>query len=889
MNGDDLRGSEVENLKPVAGEILDILDKVAAGARLELQRPPSPSADALASVNSLTSTHALNRLGSISNANREAAQALANEPAIARVTVEDDSGKVRNIYICRAAPISGFQNLASYRAPVGRLAAMPILSRVTLPGGQIFTVTSKVRLRPTELPEGWESKDTIFESDSGAPVTVESLRGLLRAEIDDGEALDRLLAEESAQGNVRLGIRRALLTKMGLRDQPVLDQFQDEIFRLPLDRRLLILGAPGTGKTTTLIRRLGQKLDVEHLDEAEKKLVSLAGGASHANSWLMFTPTELLKQYLKEAFAREGIPAPDLCIRTWDEHRRDLARNVFGILRTTSQAGLVLKEAAQILGPDALGQPLEWFSDFDSWQTKLFLADLSAAAADLESDQSPAASDLGKKVAGILKRSASNSPAVTLSELAAEATGAGSLSADLKSSTDQIVKGALNLQLNRNKGFIDELALFVDGLAGEAEDGEGEQDDPEDDEQEELPGTRRAAAANAYMQAVRAQARAAASRRSLDPKSRSARILQWLADRTLDDTRRIEVGKKLLVQQKVRRFANPIRRYLGGFSRRYREFRRTRRAAGSWYATGEFAATDVHPLELDVVLLALLRGAGELIRQRGSAGDAAQIWTALDPVRDLYRNQIVVDEAADFSPLQLGCMAALSHPRLRSFFACGDFHQRLTRWGTKSMEELAAVLPGLDVREISVSYRQTRQLNEFAKAIIKLETGSDRDVVLPANVDSDGVAPAMLEIGGRGGSNCAAWIADRVKEIERFVGQMPSTAIFVNSERDVIPVADELNAILAEQNIRVVPCPQGQAMGQENDIRVFDVQHIKGLEFETVFFVGVDELAAQQPELFHKYLYVGATRAATYLGLTCNAYLPEEIRSLRDLCVSVWY
>ena len=29
-----------------------------------------------------------------------------------------------------------------------------------------------------------------------------------------------------------------------------------------------------------------------------------------------------------------------------------------------------------------------------------------------------------------------------------------------------------------------------------------------------------------------------------------------------------------------------------------------------------------------------------------------------------------------------------------------------------------------------------------------------------------------------------------------------------------------------------------------NDVRVFDIQHIKGLEFEAVFFVGVDRLAA---------------------------------------------
>jgi hypothetical protein len=57
-----------------------------------------------------------------------------------------------------------------------------------------------------------------------------------------------------------------------------------------------------------------------------------------------------------------------------------------------------------------------------------------------------------------------------------------------------------------------------------------------------------------------------------------------------------------------------------------------------------------------------------------------------------------------------------------------------------------------------------------------------------------------------------------------------------------------------------VACYEGRAIGEENDIRVFDVQHIKGLEFEAVFFVGIDELVTQRPELFDKYLYVGDPR-----------------------------
>jgi DNA helicase IV len=232
-------------------------------------------------------------------------------------------------------------------------------------------------------------------------------------------------------------------------------------------------------------------------------------------------------------------------------------------------------------------------------------------------------------------------------------------------------------------------------------------------------------------------------------------------------------------------------------------------------------------------------------------------------------------------------MAALAHPHIRSFFACGDFNQRLTTWGARSAEDVKWVFPDFDIKEITVSYRQSRQLNELARAMIHAVGGTEQKVTLPRHVDNEGVPPALLESASEH-SIVVNWLADHIREIERFIGQLPSTAIFVNSEAEVGPVAEALSAALAEHNIQVIACPQGQAMGQDNDVRVFDVQHIKGLEFEAVFFIAIDRLAVLQPELFDKYLYVGTTRAATYLGITCEDTLPPVIETLRPMFAADW-
>ncbi|MEQ5778591.1 ATP-binding domain-containing protein [Thalassospira sp. NFXS8] len=880
-----------DDVRPIAQESLDTFEKIARSALQDIQKKRASGNTISIARNTFTDGAAVRSAGNTARRILEGNRSLKQEPAIARVVVADEDGQRTTYYFSRtyAASLPGEKaKFTTYHSKLGTLAEIEVGDEYTVMLGErevSLEVLERAKFSPFLSDGKWDADNVVFQLENERFLSADSLRQLLSEYEDFNEdILDALIREESAAAGIREGIRRAVISKMGLRDQLILDRYQGEIFRMPLSARLLLLGAPGTGKTTTLIRRLAQKIDVEFLEGDEQQLVS----RDHSQSWIMFTPTELLKLYVREAFNKEDIPAPDGRVHTWSEFRSHLARNEFKFLRSaTLRSGFVMNASVGILLPNVESDQISFFNDFSGWQQKKFWDEIRIAAEGLLKGKKPETIALGERALQVLREARTPLDAGTLVSFTAISSEVSALVGELKKSSDEIIKRGLTEQLNRDKGLLDDIATFLTAQGTPSEDEDYDQE-LEDEEEGNQPPKGRAAARNAYMRAMRSLARSKARGGKLSPKSTMGRLVAWMGDRVLAEKELSVLGRSLLIQSSLRPLVNPATKYIEGIPSRYRQFRRIRQGEGHWYVPDGGSQTDITPIEVDILLLAMLKASNsvEALSSRLIENDPLS-GRLIERMTRLYKNQVLVDEATDFSPIQLSCMANLCNPRIRSFFACGDFNQRVTNWGTRSAEEMRWVLPDFQIRTIDVGYRQSKKLHELAQHILSSTGTLTAEVKLPNFSENVGLSPVLIQ-SLNVPSDQAAWLADRITEIERFSGAMPSIAVLVNAENEIFELAAALEVALAPNNVTVQACPQGQVRGSDSAVRIFSVEHIKGLEFEAVFFVDVDELAEKEPDLFDKYLYVGATRAATYLGVTCRNLLPSKMIPLTPLFSENW-
>ncbi|MCD8521882.1 MAG: ATP-dependent helicase [Saccharospirillaceae bacterium] len=882
----------MDELQPLAKETLDTLEEIANTAQTKLQSGSDRSTDSFASSNSFTGAVAHQNLANIQKSEQEGFRSLTREPAIMRMVLEDDEGNLGVVYISRTTSIvlgSG-NKVASYHSDIGKLAETPLgeIAVVKLDGKPTrYYVIEKLSIKPQHQAKEWDSKLSVLLHIDADTMTISSLRSLL-ASVDD--EFERMLAGVKPADVIKVGIEHQVRTAMGLRDQPILDQFQGTIFRLPLDEQLIILGPPGTGKTTTLIKRLGQKLDVFSLNEDERHIALRNDHIRpHQQSWLMFTPSELLKHYLKEAFSLENISASDEHVKTWTSFRNSFARNTLGVLKTANGGRFLLNANSEIVHQEVIKDPRDWFEAFAQFHKDGLKQQVKTGLTQIEAASSDMPDDLLERLQGVVSRLDTDSlisiyQSLRLLDAILEANRTKS-----KDKASKLIKDEQVKLYRQEKTIFASLNTYLESIATLS-------DDAEDDEEEDLADDAGlsppsmagdAKGAHAYATAIRALARSYYLKKSPPKSGRNAAVLAFLNERIPSADILNEVGRSVSLQAGLGQFIKAHTKYVSAVSSNYARFRGSKDAKERFYSAAS-KSNAISPIELDLVILTILKNVRELLEQTFVTRNLEESeFDYLKTIVGHFRNQIMVDEATDFSLLELACMESLTSLNTRSFFACGDFNQRITSTGLRQFEQLEWVSKRIKAHSIRVVYRQSQLLNRFANDLLVLQQGDlSAAGQLPDDSIHEGVSPVLGE--NIEGEATVKWLADRINEVERSVGAglFPTIAVLVNSEGTVQPMAEQLTPYLT--NLKAVACSEGRSLGEGTDVRVFDIRHIKGLEFEAVFFVGIDQLAVEQPELFDRYLYVGTTRAATYLGITCNGGLPASLEPLRHHFVGDW-
>jgi len=90
----------------------------------------------------------------------------------------------------------------------------------------------------------------------------------------------------------------------------------------------------------------------------------------------------------------------------------------------------------------------------------------------------------------------------------------------------------------------------------------------------------------------------------------------------------------------------------------------------------------------------------------------------------------------------------------------------------------------------------------------------------------------------------------------------------------------QIQARLEPIGIQVDGSRDGNNLGNAARVRIFPVECIKGLEFEAVFYVGIDRMAEIHKELIDKFVYVGLSRARSFLGVSYERQFPQRLQCI---------
>jgi DNA helicase II / ATP-dependent DNA helicase PcrA len=237
----------------------------------------------------------------------------------------------------------------------------------------------------------------------------------------------------------------------------------------------------------------------------------------------------------------------------------------------------------------------------------------------------------------------------------------------------------------------------------------------------------------------------------------------------------------------------------------------------------------------------------------------------------LVYEHVLIDEAQDLSPVELAVVQATVSPA-QSITLAGDVAQRLlldngfSDW-TGVLEDLG--LSHVAVEPLELSYRSTAQIIGFANAVL------------------GPLAPARAPVAIRSGAPVDLFRFAHTGDAVGFVGESLRELIATEPRASVAVIARyPEQADIWHQGLEKAEVPYLRRVADQDfafrpGVDVTDVKQVKGLEFDYVVLVDVNDSAYPADEEARHLLHIGSTRAAHQLWVIAtgrpSTLLPPEL------------
>ncbi len=672
-----------------------------------------------------------------------------------------------------------------------------------------------------------------------------------------------------------------------LRFNPILDPVQNRIKTQNLFNGITVVidGGPGTGKTTTMIQRLKYLTDIYAIEEdasnetnlyklTATQRVHLETAIKEQRDWIFFSPSTLLKEYLADAMNREGLTNTNAKVWCWDEYRNKVIRENYMLIDPSNDnAPFKASRSKEVLFNDC-SSVIDSFNAF-------FLDSLKQIKNRFPQIGDSNQQYLWMSIATNIQNRFENSDSFSIQQFI-------QLFNALEQLYSKDCKGLLLENRNTVKRIADEIYVLAqqksdvfESLVSLAKVNIVEQTEDSDDEQDTIEETE--ITEEEFDSAILLMIRTWLKRICYSKKNPDIRLTQRqehiskllipiLTDEHLKQMDRI--GELALFEQ-FAKYTRGIRSNLfGGFAAKYKRFRRQALANkdNSWNLQELEAllkrreGKELHAQE-QALLIGFINNLVKMVLRISKNGVNHPFVIAYN---DLTCPIIGVDEATDFCECDIYAMQSLLYNDYNSFTLCGDLMQRLTKQGIKTWKAIAPFLGEMIPLEMITSYRQSKALLNVAQSLYADTIGEEPGYV--AYMKSSKV-PEPLYFVSEDESVKISWIEKRINEVYIAYGKkLPSIAIFLNKKDEIKGFVDRLRDtdFIYDAGIEIVDGSEGNVLASSNQIRVYPIDVVKGMEFDVVFFHNIDNATADD-DLIKRYIYVGVSRAAFFLGITLSA------------------